>query len=394
MVVLQIEGVPGVGKSTFARHLSYMFSMKLFQENTPLDHLNKYLSNIKSETKGFNMRMFTDKVYVHVDAKLHDGNSIIDRGVQGNECFSKMHIKNNLLDKNEWNNFTKNFDSVIKENVSDKIIYLKASPETCMRRCMKRDRKGEKDSYDIKYFKDLVSIHDSEFIGQKNVIVVDWDIDMKLEQLKKNIARIMIKHFSSQKIVVEGVIGVGKTTFISHMIKYLVRLGFNCSVYPEPVFETLKLFLDNQNDPNIVYNFQKETRKSRNESINKVVDNDFLIYDRGEFGDECFAQVHIDRDMINSVSWEEWKKETLTKNDSILNIYLKCDPETSMKRCQKRNGIDANSYSIDYFKQLNSKHDELSEQFDSIDIDWNEMKTDNEIESFMNKNLYKYIVRF
>jgi len=396
MVVIQIEGVPGVGKTTFSNILSSLLNYKLIEEFVPLDHLSKYLNNIKDETMLFNMRMFNQKLFNQLDAKLSNKGIIIDRGIRGNECFSKMHIQNNLLNEDKWNEYKSNYTKTINESKSDYIIYLKASPETCLRRCNKRNRQDEKNKYKIDYFNNLVKIHNEEF-DNNDTIVIDWNNDLNtFELLNNHIIKIILSLFSNNnKVVIEGNIGVGKTTFINSLTKCILNIGYSCEIFPEPVFDTIDEFLENQTNNDIVFKFQKNTRMSRYNSLNKKSTSDYILYDRGLIGDECFAQVQIKKGMINNNEWKEYKNTFKEINENPLIIYLKSKPRTSYDRCLKRCNNDISKYNIKYFNDLNNEYDKQiiknDNNYNIINIEWDDYKSQKDIDEYIKNNIIKIL---
>lgn len=93
-------------------------------------------------------------------------------------------------------------------------------------------------------------------------------------------------------IVVEGIIGAGKTTLIDRIAKRLTKLGFNVAIASEPVDEwrksgVLRLFYSDMK--RYAYIFQTEVFRTRVQTILKAVelnpDADILLCERSPYTD-------------------------------------------------------------------------------------------------------------
>jgi deoxyadenosine/deoxycytidine kinase len=188
-------------------------------------------------------------------------------------------------------------------------------------------------------------------------------------------------------IFVEGNIGTGKSTFLTHLSKH-------CKVILEPVDEWTQM--KNANGKNILeefysdparnaYLFQSIAFRSR---MKNIVNRDDCFIERSIYTDRnVFAKTCRDDGLIGDIEWNDYVSwfDWLTTEFQVKPkgfVYLRCEPEVSLERIKKRNRSGEENISLEYLKKLHAKHDEwlLNEKGNSVlVIDVNEDNTQEDM---------------
>jgi deoxyadenosine/deoxycytidine kinase len=188
-------------------------------------------------------------------------------------------------------------------------------------------------------------------------------------------------------IFVEGNIGTGKSTFLTHLSKH-------CKVILEPVDEWTQM--KNANGKNILeefysdparnaYLFQSIAFRSR---MKNIVNRDDCFIERSIYTDRnVFAKTCREDGLIGDIEWNDYVSwfDWLTTEFQVKPkgfVYLRCEPEVSLERIKKRNRSGEENISLEYLKKLHAKHDEwlLNEKGNSVlVIDVNEDNTQEDM---------------
>lgn len=189
-------------------------------------------------------------------------------------------------------------------------------------------------------------------------------------------------------VVVEGNIGVGKSTFCDSLTKHI---GERARFFPEPVDKPAfgVLLRRYYSDPSRWgFPFQmfvlKERFRQHTLASELVANGIHVIQDRSIYADGCFGRlVHADGNMSD----EEWDiyadtfgclKRFLRYPD--LMIYLRARPESCHKRILARARDGESAVSIDYLRRLHDKHEELIAAMSRftrvLTFDWEAFPTD------------------
>ena len=205
-----------------------------------------------------------------------------------------------------------------------------------------------------------------------------------------------------KKIIIEGNIGSGKTTFVNYISK-----NFNdATVNYEPV-EKWQSYQDEQ-DINLLNNFYNDQQRwgytfqnmafmTRVKDLIKQCDTKYKFIERSIYTDRnCFALNCYETGKINKMEWEiytdwfNWLSNSFdVKPDGY--IYLRVKPDICLERINKRNRQEESGIPIDYLENIHIKHDDwlLNEKkIPVLVLDWN-CSFDNNIkdviESFIKK---------
>jgi len=184
--------------------------------------------------------------------------------------------------------------------------------------------------------------------------------------------------------IIEGIIGVGKSTLGNSLEIYLNSVGLNCKFYKEYFNkELLDQFIGDMK--HYAYLFQMMMLVKRIEIYKEAEEFSKLggisFIDRSLIGDMTFARMHYEND---NISEDEWKiYNNFIKNENLLTptacIYLQCNTNTSMNRINNR-GIETeiNGYNIDYINKLKDMYNDIilnTTNVKVINLDWNNQIT-------------------
>ena len=176
-------------------------------------------------------------------------------------------------------------------------------------------------------------------------------------------------------ISIEGNIGSGKTTILG-IISNLLKTKVGIEFLKEPVDEWINL--KDSKGQNILevfyknperwsYSFQMNAYISKMKLLEKASRDaglELLVCERSvETDRNCFAKQLYEDGKINELEWKlynnwyYWLKEK-TENTVDGIIYLRCSPEISYQRINKRSRKEENSIPIEYLTKIHQKHDE------------------------------------
>lgn len=170
--------------------------------------------------------------------------------------------------------------------------------------------------------------------------------------------------------IIEGNIGVGKTTLLKAIKKYFPELN----IVFEPVnqwnnsISGKSLLSDFYSNPKRwaytleTYAMACRVKEYLKESKNK---KQKTLMERSIFsGHYCFAKNDFLNGYMTPMEWEIYQNwfSFLISNKAPLPtgfIYLKTDPEIALDRIKKRNRNGESKISIDYLKQIDERHNEF-----------------------------------
>lgn len=207
--ILILEGLISAGKSTAGREIidfvtGLGIKCKFFPEPLIPELLQLFLSNQKKYAFAFQLGMLVKRQAIYREAADYASKGyfcVIDRSIYGDYCFALMHKKrgnisdgsellagNNIAndvtgqksttsEPAEWKSYMEVLHSEQFEH-PDYVIYLEVTPDTAIKRCVRRDRQGES-KYDRAYFQELCDVYSSVIPSSpaKHFLVIDWNED-------------------------------------------------------------------------------------------------------------------------------------------------------------------------------------------------------------------------
>lgn len=142
--VICIDGVVGVGKSTFSEILSKELNIELYQEpvlNNPL--LDKFYHDKKRYSFPLQI-FFLNKRFQMIQEALAKGNCLMDRSIYGDIIFSKMLYLDGDMTKEEFNVYQELLETMLKlVKRPNLMIYLKSSVDKAIEKIERRGRDYE-----------------------------------------------------------------------------------------------------------------------------------------------------------------------------------------------------------------------------------------------------------
>jgi deoxyadenosine/deoxycytidine kinase len=189
--VLILEGLISAGKSTAGTEITSLVQSlgipcRFFPEPIIPELLALFLADQPKYAFAFQLTMLVKRQAIYREAYEYAKKGyfcIIDRSIHGDYCFATMHKNRHNITELEWTAYLSTLHAE-KFDHPDYVVYLEVSPQTAIRRCAIRDRKGET-SYDIQYFTDLCQIY-STIIPQspcKQHLIIDWNQDRTNEEI-------------------------------------------------------------------------------------------------------------------------------------------------------------------------------------------------------------------
>lgn len=181
--VLVLEGLISAGKSTAGNEIitfvqSLGIPCRFFPEPIIPDLLQLFLDDQPKYAFAFQLTMLVKRQAIYREAYEYAKKGyfcIIDRSIHGDYCFATMHKNRDNISEAEWKAYLAVLHGEKFEH-PDYVVYLEVSPQTAIRRCSIRDRKGET-TYDLTYFEELCQIY-ATIIPQspsKQYLVIDWN---------------------------------------------------------------------------------------------------------------------------------------------------------------------------------------------------------------------------
>ena len=177
-------------------------------------------------------------------------------------------------------------------------------------------------------------------------------------------------------LVLEGLIGVGKSTLGRSLFRYFKKKGIDVHWMPEPINEKLlKLYLSNMQK--YAFPFQVIVARERiqiyREAARLAEQGKFVIIDRGLPGDLAFAYMQKTKGFFTEEEFGVYLgliDEEYPVPNTI--IYLDCTVETAWKRILVR-GIEPekSSYNLTYLKDLQNSYRQSLRKYPHFTIDWN-----------------------
>ncbi len=166
------------------------------------------------------------------------------------------------------------------------------------------------------------------------------------------------------EVIVDGIVGVGKTTLVEILEE---ELGLS------PFYEISGPFVED-----LLRNFYSDGKRwsftlqvyflnKRFYQMKRAERDGRYVMDRSIYGDFLFARAQREMGMMSGIEWKAYKEmyENLVEHviPPRLMIYLKCSVETAVKRLRKRGREYEQKVDIEYWKMLKDLYDDLFENY-------------------------------
>mgnify|MGYP003978168003 FL=1 len=203
--IFSIEGNIGSGKSTAIKHLAkklhYINGKKIVYIQEPVDIWNtvkdennnniieRFYDNPKKFAFQFQMMAYITRITKIRHAIRNNPNCIIitERSIYSDRAvFAKMLYDDKTMDKISYNIYNKWFDELARDIKVAGYIYIKAEPQTSLKRITKRNRPGE--TITLNYLEKCHKAH-NEWLGKELITLYlngeregetslpdDWDL--------------------------------------------------------------------------------------------------------------------------------------------------------------------------------------------------------------------------
>jgi len=187
MKIFSVEGNIGSGKSTlveFVKESRHNFVYlpepvslwNEFKDSSGVTILEKYYQNPMKYAFSFQMMAYITRLTLlknTIKSSRPDSIIITERSIYTDrEIFAKMLYDSKHIEEIEYSIYLRWFNE-LSDIKLDGIIYFETSPEICLKRIEKRNRKGE-ESIPLNYLKDCHDYHE-EWIKRTDVPVLYLD---------------------------------------------------------------------------------------------------------------------------------------------------------------------------------------------------------------------------
>ena len=165
-------------------------------------------------------------------------------------------------------------------------------------------------------------------------------------------------------IVIDGVVGVGKSTLMKILAKELNLIQFEEPVVNNPI---LPKFYENRER----YAFPSQIffLNSRFKHLKEASKKEMCVLDRSIYGDAIFAKMLYEAGDMTKVEFDTYEEllENMVNHIKVpkLMIYLEVSVEEAMRRIKKRGRDYEQKVELEYWKELNRHY---KSYFDSYDL--------------------------
>lgn len=177
-------------------------------------------------------------------------------------------------------------------------------------------------------------------------------------EMYKEFFEMIKKNRQNEMIIVDGVVGSGKTTLMNILLEELGVSGFEEPVADNPILG--KFYHDRKRYafPLQIFFLNRRFRMLKDAQEEKVSS----IMDRSIYGDVIFAKLLHDGGDMEEDEFNLYKELLANMLDHIeaprLMIYLKCDVDTAMERIRKRGRDYEQIVERDYWERLNREYED------------------------------------
>lgn len=172
----------------------------------------------------------------------------------------------------------------------------------------------------------------------------------------------VFKNLKEKVIILEGNIGVGKTSLGNSIEKYLNSIDIPCKFFKEFVNEKLLgQYVNNMEKYSYTYELMMLTTRIfiYKAAVEYAKSGGVAVIDRSIIGDYAFGYLQKKRGYISEDEWDMLihvlEGEKLMEPDCI--IFLNCDPDVAYKRTCSRNSEAEKNYDPNYFVLVKEAYD-------------------------------------
>lgn len=175
-----------------------------------------------------------------------------------------------------------------------------------------------------------------------------------------------LAHLHGRIIVIDGIIGVGKSVLGRSIECYLNNHNITAKFFPEYFNKKLlDYYLSNIRE--YAFMFQAIMANSRIELYRRALEyakiGGVSIIDRSILGDTAFAKMQLDKGFISKEQYEIYWSILDQASDLYApdyTIYLDCSIETCIRRINRRNiDSEVQTYDIDYHNALTTAYNDV-----------------------------------
>ena len=202
--VIAIAGLIGVGKTHLARRLSELLGMPAIYEKTDGKMLELFYADRARHAFALQIQLLHERLAMQKHAAYSPSGAILDRSREEDWAFVQMLVAEGSIEPNHARVYENLCDELDKDlRAPDVIVFLRATPETCLERIRERNR-GIESGVTIEYLQQLDAQYDRliERLLDRgvNIITIDWTQFQDVETTATRIAR-ALRTFKGQHIV-------------------------------------------------------------------------------------------------------------------------------------------------------------------------------------------------
>jgi len=189
------------------------------------------------------------------------------------------------------------------------------------------------------------------------------------------------------EVIVDGIVGVGKTTLVE-----IMKEEFGFTPFFEMEDEKVDFLLENFYSDGKRWSFTLQTYflNKRFYQMKKAEKDGHFIMDRSIYGDFIFAKAQYLMGMMSELEWGIYQDIYSNLVEHVvpprLMIYLRCSIETAVKRLRKRGRQYEQKVDVNYWKLIRKLYEELFQNYnesmllivDADSIDFVESEKDRE----------------
>jgi deoxyadenosine/deoxycytidine kinase len=194
-MIFSIEGNIGSGKSTLLKKLNKINDKQIVYLQEPVDIWNeikdingktiieKYYEDNERYAFSFQMMAYISRLSQIRNAYKEGVILITERCIFTDfNVFARMLYDSSKIEEIEFLIYKKWFDEFLKELPIPTLIYIKTTPETCLERVKKRNRKGE--NIPLEYLQTCHDYHENWINGySSDVLVLDGENEINVEDI-------------------------------------------------------------------------------------------------------------------------------------------------------------------------------------------------------------------